>query len=77
MPRDPAPDPRLGKAIRRLREDRGLTRERLAFAADVTTGAIARIELSQSVPSFAMVASLAEALDVTLVELGAAIEAEP
>jgi transcriptional regulator with XRE-family HTH domain len=62
--------------IRRLREDRGLTREALAFHAGITTGSLARIELAQSVPGWDTVRAIAKALDVTLVELAAAVEAQ-
>jgi len=48
----------------------------LAAAAGITTNSYARIELGQSAPSWASVRAIAAALDVSLVELGAAVEAE-
>ena len=76
VPRSANPDPALAAVIRRLREDRGLTREALAFHAGITTGSLARIELAQSAPGWDTVRSIATALDVTLSELAKAIEAE-
>lgn len=75
MARSPEPDPALGAAIRRLREERGLTRETLAFHAKVTTGSLARIELAQSTPGWDTVRRVAKALEVSLADLGAAVEA--
>lgn len=75
VPRAPEPDPALASALRRLREDRDLTREALAFHAGLTTGSLARIELGQSSPGWDTVRKVAKALDVTLVELARAVEA--
>jgi len=76
VPRDVAPDPQLAAALRGLRERAGITREGLAYEAGITTGSLARVELGQSVPSWATVRSIAVALGVSLAELAAAIEAE-
>jgi transcriptional regulator with XRE-family HTH domain len=76
VPRSANPDPALAAVIRRLREDRGLTREALAFHAGMTTGSLARIELAQSVPGWDTVRSITAALGVTLSELATAVEAE-
>jgi transcriptional regulator with XRE-family HTH domain len=74
--RSPTPDPALAAAVRRLREERGITREGLAFRSGITTGSLARIELGQSVPGWDTVRSIALALEMTLVELSIAVEAE-
>ncbi len=74
MPRSPVPDPALAVALRKFREKRGLTQEALAFHAGITTGSLARIELAQSAPAWDTVRKIVSALDVTLVELGAAVE---
>jgi transcriptional regulator with XRE-family HTH domain len=74
--RSSVPDPALAAVVRRLREERGMTQEALAFASGVTTGSIARIELVQSVPGWDTVRSIAKALGVRMAELGAAIDAE-
>jgi transcriptional regulator with XRE-family HTH domain len=75
VPRSPTPDPTLAAAVRQLRESRGLTRETLAYHAGVTTGSLARIELAQASPGWDTIRRLAKALDVSLSELAAAIEA--
>jgi transcriptional regulator with XRE-family HTH domain len=75
VPRSANPDPALATVIRRLREERGITREALAFHAGITTGSLARIELAQSVPGWDTVRSIAKALDVSLSQLAKAIEA--
>jgi len=75
VPRAPKPDPALASALRRLREDRDLTREALAFHAGLTTGSLARIELGQSSPSWDTVRKVAKALGISLTELAKAVEA--
>jgi transcriptional regulator with XRE-family HTH domain len=78
LPPVPSPlptDPALARALRRLREERGLAQEALAFASGVSTGTIARIETGQSSPAWTTVRALARGMGVTLVELGAAVEA--
>jgi transcriptional regulator with XRE-family HTH domain len=70
------PDPALGAVLHRLREERGLTQEGMAFRAGITTGTYARIELGQATPAWSTVRRIAEALGVSLVELVAAVEAE-
>jgi transcriptional regulator with XRE-family HTH domain len=78
VPRAPKPDPALASALRRLREDRDLTREALAFHAGLTTGSLARIELGQSSPGWDTIRKVAKALEISLVELAVAVEsAEP
>ncbi len=76
VPRSLPPDPALSAALRRLREDRGMAQEALAFRSGISTGAIARIELGQASPSWVTVRAIAAALDVSLAELAAAVEAE-
>jgi transcriptional regulator with XRE-family HTH domain len=74
MARTSTPDPALAATLRRLREERGITREALAFKTGITTGSLARIELGQSVPGWDTVRLLVKALDITLAELGKAVE---
>jgi transcriptional regulator with XRE-family HTH domain len=76
MHRMTTPDPALGVVLRRFRETRGLPRETLAFSSGITTGSLARIELSQSVPGWNTVRQIAEALGISLVALAEAVEAE-
>jgi transcriptional regulator with XRE-family HTH domain len=77
MSQAPAPDPALAAVLRRLRKDRGITQEALAFHAGITTGSVSRIELAQAAPAWATVRSIARALNVGMGELGSAVEVEP
>jgi transcriptional regulator with XRE-family HTH domain len=71
-----SPDPALGRAIRRLREERGLTQEALAASAGMTFGTVSRLESAKSAPAWATVTQLADALGVTMAELGQLVDAE-
>jgi transcriptional regulator with XRE-family HTH domain len=75
VPRPLAPDPTLAAVLRSLRIDQGSTQEALAYRSGITTGSLARIELGQASPAWVTVRMIATALDVTLVELAAAVEA--
>jgi len=75
MTRSPKPDPALATALRRLREDHGLTREALAFRAEITTASLARIELAQATPGWDTIRRIAGALDLSISRLAAAVEA--
>jgi transcriptional regulator with XRE-family HTH domain len=57
-----------------MRSERGLTREALAFRSGITVGSLARIELGQAVPGWDTVRRLATGLDISMVELSAAVE---
>ena len=74
VPRRSTPDLDLAVVIRRMRQERGATQEALAYRAGLTTGTLARIELGQASPAWATVRGIADALDVTLVEIAAAVE---
>jgi transcriptional regulator with XRE-family HTH domain len=75
MPRAaPEPQPTLGKAIRRLRERAGLSQEALGLQAKVHPTWISNLERGNSNPSWGTVKRIAEALDVTLMELVALVE---
>lgn len=76
MSRAPAPDPALAVVLRRLREDRGMTLEALAFKSGVSIGSLGRIELGRSSAAWSTVRQIADALDVSLTELAAAVESE-
>jgi XRE family aerobic/anaerobic benzoate catabolism transcriptional regulator len=69
MRRSDQPQPALGKAIRQLRDKRGMTQEALAHAAGVTVGHLSMIERGHSNPTWATVKAIAVALDVSMVEL--------
>ncbi|MHB1538690.1 MAG: helix-turn-helix domain-containing protein [Solirubrobacteraceae bacterium] len=72
----PVPTSALAAAVKRLREQCGMTQETLAFHAGITVGTLSKIELAQASPAWATVSSIADALGVTLVELAAEVEAQ-
>ncbi|MGA2454009.1 MAG: helix-turn-helix transcriptional regulator [Solirubrobacteraceae bacterium] len=74
MTRASTPDPALAAALRRMRAERGITREALAFRSGITAGSLARIELAQAAPGWDTVRLLANGLDIGMVELSAAVE---
>ncbi len=69
MRRSDQPQPALGKAIRQLRDKRGMTQEALAHAAGVTVGHLSMVERGHSNPTWATVKALSTALDTSMVEL--------
>lgn len=66
----------LGKAIRELREARGLTLDALAAEAGMHTTYLSRIERAHSSPTWEKVSSLAEALDLPISEIAIAADAQ-
>lgn len=70
MRRSDQPQPALGKAVRELRRKRGLTQEDLAHRADITTGTLSLIERGQANPTWSTVRGIANALGVSMSELG-------
>lgn len=66
----------LGKAIRELREARGLTLDALAAEAGMHTTYLSRIERAHSSPTWEKISSLAEALDLPVSEIATAAEAQ-
>jgi transcriptional regulator with XRE-family HTH domain len=69
-----ATDQVLAALLKRLREERGITQEQLAFDAGLTASALSRIERGLNNPGWMTVRRLAAALDVTLLRLAAALE---
>ena len=61
--------PPLGPAIRRRRQQLGLTQEDLATAADVANETVSRIERGRLTPSVDIAERIARALDTTLAGL--------
>lgn len=74
MPRPSTIDPKLAAALRALREQAGLSQEDLAHAADLTTGAVSRIERAKMNPSWTTLQSILAALNSSLADLEAAIQ---
>jgi transcriptional regulator with XRE-family HTH domain len=69
------PDPALSATVRKLREERGVTREALAMHAGITFGSLARIELAQASPSWDPFRRIAATLGLSIGRLADAIEA--
>jgi transcriptional regulator with XRE-family HTH domain len=67
-------DVALGRAVRQLREERGLTQEELASRAGTTFGTVNRMESAKSAPAWATVRAIAGALEVRLRDLAVAVE---
>jgi transcriptional regulator with XRE-family HTH domain len=62
MRRSDQPQPALGKAIRQLREERGMTQEALAQEAGITVGHMSMIERGHSNPTWATVHAIAKGM---------------
>ena len=60
---------RLSVRLKRLREERGLTQEKLAKRSGVSHGYLARLEIGMHDPSLSTLAKLAKALKVPVAEL--------
>ena len=73
MPRRATPDPTakaVGERIRRLRTERGITAERLAFESELgSKGFLSDIESGRARPSLQTLQVIAEYLEVLLVDL--------
>ena len=64
-----------GTIVRDRREARGLSRERVARLADVSTSLVTRLELQNQIPKVVALTRIATVLDIPLDELVAAIDA--
>jgi transcriptional regulator with XRE-family HTH domain len=71
-----ATNPDLGRAIRRLRWDRDLTIEALAFAAEMHPTYLSGIERGVRNPTFGKLLGIADALEVSMSSLFAEAETE-
>jgi transcriptional regulator with XRE-family HTH domain len=69
------PDQDLAALLKRLREEKKVTQEQLAFEAGITASALSRIERGLNSPGWMTVKRIVEALDVTLIELATRLEA--
>ncbi len=68
------PDAALATLLKRLRKEREITQEQLAFEAGITSSALSRIERGLNDPGWTTVNRIAKALRIPLVELVAAFE---
>ena len=74
MRRSNNPQPALGSAIRELRGKAGMTQEVVAQRAGITVAHLSGIERGHANPSWAAVMAIAEALDVSIVEIARRVE---
>jgi transcriptional regulator with XRE-family HTH domain len=70
----PGPDEALAAVLREMREERDESQEALAYRSSIAAGSLARIELGQSSPRWVTVRQIARALNLSMRELGAAVE---
>jgi transcriptional regulator with XRE-family HTH domain len=68
------PRDRFAENVRRLREQRAMTQEQLAFAAGVHLDEVSKVENKRREPKVTVIAKLAKALDVPLGPLFDGIE---
>ena len=68
------PQPGLGKAIKQLRTERGLSQEELGLRSQIHPTWISHIESGRNNPAWGSVRRIAAALDVRLSELAALSE---
>ena len=59
----------LGRALRALREERGLKQIELGAAADATESQVSDIERAQNNPGWVLIARLLDGLDATVADL--------
>jgi transcriptional regulator with XRE-family HTH domain len=74
MRRSSNPQPALGAAIRELRSKTGMTQEAIAQRAGITVAHLSGIERGHANPSWAAVMAIADALDVSIVEVAQRVE---
>lgn len=68
------PQPGLGRAIRQLRTERGMSQEELGLRAEIHPTWISHLESGRNNPAWGSVRRIAAALDVKLSELAALAE---
>ncbi len=69
------PDAVLAALLKRMREERQITQEQLAYSAGITASALSRIERGLNSPAWVTVLRITQALEISLCELAARIEA--
>lgn len=74
MRRSANPQPALGAAIRELRSKKGVTQEAVAHRAGITVAHLSGIERGHANPSWAAVMAIADALDVSIVEVARRVQ---
>jgi transcriptional regulator with XRE-family HTH domain len=71
----PNHDQAFALAVKRLRQERDLSQEEVAFSGGISTSTVSRIERGLLQPSSTIIGRIAKGLGVSLVELAAATEA--
>jgi transcriptional regulator with XRE-family HTH domain len=66
----------FGRALRRLRKERGLTQEELGFEADLRRTFVSVLELGQQQPTLTTIFKLAKVFDISAAELLCEVEKE-
>ena len=74
MKQSERPQPALGKAIRRLRENRRMTQATLAEKAGLTGRTISAIETGRANPTWATIGDIADALGVSMAQIAKAAQ---
>jgi transcriptional regulator with XRE-family HTH domain len=69
------PDPVFAALLKRTREERGITQEDLAYHSGITVSALSRIERGLNNPRLSTVIRIAQALEISLVELVTRLDA--
>lgn len=67
---------KIGVTIRKIRLERGLTLEQVAFDADTYAGNLSKIERDQHLPSLDLLHKIAQALSIPMSELYAIAESD-
>lgn len=57
---------RIGNRIIRLRKEKGLTMEKLAYASDISKGGLSEIERGLKEPRLSTLLKICETLEITL-----------
>lgn len=70
------PDIVLATVLKRLREERAVSQEQLAFEAHMTASALSRIERGLNSPGWTTVLRIVTALGISLIELADNLERE-
>jgi transcriptional regulator with XRE-family HTH domain len=68
------PDQVLAAVLKRLRQERGITQEQLAFDTALTVSALSRIERGLNNPTWTTVRSIAKALGMSMTDIVTAVE---
>jgi len=70
------PQPALGEAIRQLRRKGGATQKSLAEDAGLTVATLSLIERGLANPTWDSVKKIAAALDISMAEMGKAVDGQ-